>query len=212
MSSPIVVPAGTGGSNFAGVGTVTWSSTGNIAGASDGAFATTGFFSSGAVTQSADGFNYNVSIPSGQTVTGIQLDVVAKKFGTTRVVTIDGVQLIINGVVKTPTTTPVGSALSTTAGTFTAGSSSDLWGFSPTDLTQATINNNSEANGPTASIWFIGGTGSSTAEAMVDSMTLSVYFAPSGGGANQLFSLLGAGCGSMNGLGTGGPFFPNPIG
>jgi hypothetical protein len=179
MSSPIVVPAGTGGSNFAGVGTATWTSTGNIAGAADGSFANSGFVSSGGVTQSADGFNFNVSIPSGQAVTGIQLDIVAKKFGTTRALTVDGVQLVVNGVAKTPTgTTPVGSALATTVGTLTAGGPSDLWGFSPTDLSQANVNNNTEANGPTASIWFIGGTGSSTAEAFVDSMTLSIYFSP----------------------------------
>src|SRR5258707_1369931 len=97
--------AGSAGSNFFTAGSVTWSNTGNATGAPDGTSAVSGAMGSGSVSQSLDLFNWGLALPSGQVVTGIQIDVTARRPSTTRGITFDSAILQIGGVTGTPTGT-----------------------------------------------------------------------------------------------------------
>ncbi|HET6325808.1 MAG TPA: hypothetical protein VFG04_14115 [Planctomycetaceae bacterium] len=201
----IAVNAGSAGVQNFHTGTVTWSSTTSATGASDGSYATGGSFGSGTVGDSLDFWNFNVSIPAGQTVNGLQLDIVARKTQiSARAVSFTSCNCKINGILGTPTVNVNGTALTTSAATYTYGGPTDLWGLSGGTLSQSNINSNTENTGPTFGVWFTGGAGASAATPDVDAVTLTVYYSPaSTSGPPNPINLYGGKVGGSEMLYTG---------
>jgi cellulose 1,4-beta-cellobiosidase len=169
--------AGAAGSNYYSTGgSYTWSTTSPATGAPDSSYANSASLGSGYVTESLDLYDFNPSLPSGSTVTGIEIVITAKK-SSSRAVSFDGAVLTIGGTTGTPTTTSAnGTALTTSSATYQYGSSTDLWGFSSGTLTVANINSAVEGTGPTLSVWFEGGGGASASTAQVDAVQITVYY------------------------------------
>jgi hypothetical protein len=202
MASPFSGYAGSAGSNLAGVGTVAWNNTANAVGAPDGAVAITPeTIGSATVTESLDLYNFAPAIPAGNQITGIQIVMTALKAGL-RLLDIDSCQLTLGGVTGTPTTTNAsGTGLTTTSATYTFGGSSDPWGFTQAQLANlANVNSAVEGTGPTFSVWFVGGGGSSAAEAEVDAVQITLWYAPAntGGGQSTVSPVAALWLGSMS--------------
>jgi hypothetical protein len=187
--SSVSAYAGSAGSNFFSAGSTAWSSVSNYTGAPNGAFALSGM-TSGVESESLDGYNFNPGLPTGATVTGIEIIVTATKTNATRAITFAGNELQIGGVTGTPTTTNSnGTALTTSTATYQFGSSTDLWGFSSGTLTAANINSATESN-CVWGCWFSGGASSSQAEC--DSVQITIYYTAAVV-IQQMLGLLGVG-------------------
>jgi hypothetical protein len=194
MASPFSGYAGSAGSNLAGVGTVAWTNTANAVGAPNGSVATTPeTIGSATVTQSLDCYNFAPAIPAGNQITGIQIVMTALKAGL-RLLDIDSCQLTLGGVTGTPTTTNAsGTGVTTTSATYQFGSQTDTWGFTQTQRANlSNVNSAVESTGLTFSVWFIGSGGSSAAEAEVDAVQITLWYAPSSAGAQSSVSPVAA--------------------
>jgi hypothetical protein len=186
--SSVSAYAGSAGSAFlSNTGTKPVSNAGNMTGNVDGAYATSSNIVSNSTgsSKSFDTYNYGFSFAAGTTFQGFEVSVqmvADNNVGATATVT--ACQLEIGGAVGSPTVGSFnGSVISTTAGSYTCGSSNDLWGLSST-LTVANLNSAVEGTGPTIGIWFsLHTTGVHPSVTIsVDAIELIVFYtAPSGG-------------------------------
>ncbi|HET6324808.1 MAG TPA: fibronectin type III domain-containing protein [Planctomycetaceae bacterium] len=177
----ISVYGGTGGVQNFNTGTVTFATPASAQGSPDGTFAASGLQGASVVSDSLDLWNYNVGIPSGQAVSGIQMDATMKRAGiATRLVSVTGGRLEINSLIKSPTGTSADNTpLTTTSAVYTWGGPIDPWGYNGTDLSQSNVNSNTKGTGPTAGVWGTGTTGSSSGSTNVDAILLTFTYAPS---------------------------------
>jgi hypothetical protein len=177
MGSPVTTTPtnATTGTFSAGSSPNSWSNPTDIEGSS--AFAQLLIGGTNDTSASLDGYAFNLGLPAGAVVTGMTLSIDAKK-GSGSTADINNVWLEIDGVQGTPGTSPVGSSLTTTTTTFTAGSSSDTWGFTGTQLAQAIMNSNTLGTGPTGSFAFKQQS-SGTCTVSAQNMKLEVWYTTS---------------------------------
>jgi hypothetical protein len=183
--SSISTYAGSAGSGQASGGTVAWTNTANYTGAPDAVYASTstGLIGSGTETDSLDAYNFAPSVPGGSTINGVQyVGTYHHNSLSTRAVSCQAVQLGVGGSDSSgPTTTNAnGTALTTTDATYTWGSSTDLWGLTTAQFTVANVNSAVEGTGPTFSVFFEGGGGTSGTTVFADSVQQTVWFTASG--------------------------------
>jgi hypothetical protein len=149
-TGPTFPTAATGNTNTVGGGTVAWTNPQNIE-ANDGASATC--LPGIAITDDLVGGVFGFSIPAGNTIKGIFLEVSANTPATTNVEKFNNVRLLKAGV-AVGTDHATATTLTPTPTIFTYGSSSDLWGttWTPTDINGtgfgALINMASTVGGP----------------------------------------------------------------
>jgi hypothetical protein len=129
-----------------GPGSVGWTNPGYFPQANGtGLYAVSGTLTHTTVSKSVDAFNCGFTIPGGSTITGCQW--LFDAYWSTHPVNIVGCNLTLAGQNGTPTTTnPSGTGLTSSPTSYFAGSTTDLWGISPTYWTVANISSPTQTN------------------------------------------------------------------
>jgi hypothetical protein len=150
----------------------------NMTGSPDGVFTTSLSMSSGQNSVSFDTYNFDPG-QSGVTYNGISITA-TMKHGGAATCQIFGALCGLNGVGGAPVaSTSVGTNLTTSSATYGFGGSTDLWGISSSNYTDANLNSAVQATCFEFGVWFKNTGGVGTCTGSVDAVQCTTWYTAS---------------------------------